>query len=142
MNKSKCFPVLIVLIILALSLSACSNQSQDDIEVSVQDEFKFNPATINVGAGQDVNITFNNTGSVEHSLNILKAGEELEHVVEDVGDEEHLHEALLFDIHETAPGESVSETFTAPTEAGEYTIACLVPGHVEAGMVGTLQVAP
>lgn len=140
MNNNKVFLVLMSLLGLALFAAACSSQSQSDIEVSVQDEFKFNPDTITVRAGQEVTITFNNTGAVEHSFNVLKAGEELDHVVEDIGDEEHLHEALLFDIHETAPGESESGTFTMPSEAGEYTIACLIPGHVEAGMVGTLEV--
>lgn len=104
-------------------------------------EFAFDPATITVKAGQEVNLTFKNAGTVDHSLNILKKDAELEHVLEEE-DEEHLHEELLFDIHEVAAGGSETETFTAPTEPGDYVIACLVAGHAGAGMVGTLTVTP
>lgn len=131
------------LFIAAFLLAACGGgQVQTEFKVGVKDEFKFDPAEITVKPGQEVTIVFNNSGAVEHSFNVLKAGEELEHVVEDIGDEEHLHEALMFDIHETAAGASESGTFTAPSDPGDYIIACLVPGHVEAGMVGTLKVVP
>lgn len=134
-----------LLMMLALVLVACGGGGQEAggdsgaITVSVQDEFRFEPATISVAAGESVDITLENTGSVEHSLYILKADAELEHVLEEE-DEEHLHEELLFDIHEVAAGESSTATLTAPDTPGDYTIACLVPGHADAGMVGTLQV--
>lgn len=133
--------------ILALVLVACGGGGEEAsgdsgaITVSVQDEFRFEPATISVAAGESVDITFENTGSVEHSLYILKADAELEHVLEEE-DEEHLHEELLFDIHEVAPSENATVTLTAPDTPGDYSIACLVPGHADSGMVGTLQVTP
>lgn len=133
-----------ILVILALTLAACagSDQAQNVFQVSVKDEFKFDPATLTVKPGQEVTITFDNNGSVEHSFNILKASASLDHLMEEVGDEEHMDEELVMDMHGVAAGESISKTFTAPPEAGDYTIACLVPGHVEAGMTGTLKVAP
>lgn len=134
-----------MLMMLALVLVACGGGGEETdggaITVSIQDEFSFEPDTITVAPGESIDITLENTGSVEHSLNILKADAELEHVLEEE-DEEHLHEELLFDIHEVASGESATATFTAPDAAGEYTFACLVPGHADAGMVGTLQVTP
>lgn len=132
------------LVILALILAACggSGQAQNVFQVGVKDEFKFDPATLTVKPGQEVTITFNNNGSVEHSFNILKASASLDHLMEELGDEEHMDEELVMDIHDVAGGESTSKTFTAPSEAGDYTIACLVPGHVEAGMIGTLKVTP
>jgi uncharacterized cupredoxin-like copper-binding protein len=72
-------------------------------------------------------------------LAILKLGVDLEHAAEE--DEEELHEELLLEIHEIAPGESTTETFTAPSEPGDYAFLCVVPGHAEAGMVGTLTVS-
>lgn len=135
----------LLLMILALGLVACGGGSEeagnDAVTVTVQNEFQFEPATITVPAGESVDITLENTGSVEHTFNILKAEAELEHVLEEE-DEEHLHEELLFDIHEVAAGEDATATFTAPSGAGDYTIVCLVPGHADAGMVGTLQVTP
>jgi len=144
-NRSRV--ALILFGIAALVLAACGGSGDAaqngplDIAVTGSDDFRFNPATITVQAGQQVNLTFENAGAVEHTFNILKADAELEHVVGET-DEEHLHEELLFDIHEVAPGESETEPFTAPSEPGDYVIACLLPGHADAGMVGTLTVTP
>lgn len=127
----------------ALLLVACGGSSESgpgEVSVSVVDEFNYDPANLTLTAGDQVQITFENTGSVEHSFTILKAGEEAEHIKDEVDDEEHLHEALLLEIHEIGPGESATETFTVPSEPGDYAIACVVPGHIDAGMVGTLTV--
>lgn len=142
--KMQKFKFVVILFTLGIFLAACggSTQSQNQFEIGVKDEFQFDPAAITVKPGQEVTITFNNNGSVEHSFNILKASASLDHVMEELGDEEHLHEELIMDIHEVSPGESSAKSFTAPAEPGDYTIACLVPGHVSAGMVGTLKVTP
>lgn len=39
-----------------------------------------------------------------------------------------------------APGKSVTITFTAPEQPGEYEYICTFPGHFQAGMRGTLHV--
>lgn len=78
---------------------------------------------------------------VEHSFNLLKLDAELDHVLGET-EEEHIHEELLFDIHEIEGGDSESVSFTAPAEPGEYTFACLVAGHAQIGEVGTLKVTP
>lgn len=142
--KLKQIQFVVMLLALAIFITACgsSAQSQNQFEIGVKDEFQFDPAAITVKPGQEVTITFDNNGSVEHSFNILKASASLAHVMEELGDEEHLHEELIMDIHEVSPGESSAKSFTAPAEPGDYTIACLVPGHVSAGMVGTLKVTP
>lgn len=115
--------------------------STDDqsVAITATDELLFEPDALEMSPGQQVELTFRNAGSVQHSFALLKADSELEHVLSET-DEEHLHEELYFDIHEQDGGESVTETFTAPSEPGEYMFACLVPGHAEAGMVGTLTV--
>ena len=41
---------------------------------------------------------------------------------------------------EIAPGGGTETNFTAPEEPGEYEIVCSTPGHVQAGMLGTLNV--
>lgn len=139
--------LLVLCTMLVLLLVACGGGNQEasadgnSVTVNAQDDFSFEPSTITVAAGETIEITLQNRGSVEHSFNILKADAELEHVLQEE-DEEHLHEELLFDIHETSAGESETETFTAPDVAGDYTFACLVPGHADAGMTGTLQVTP
>lgn len=141
MNRRIISSLLVLLPVLLLS--ACGGgQNQNEFTVSVEDEFNYSPSVLTVSAGQEVTIILNNTSTLEHTFNVLKAGEEIEHVKEDVGDEEHLHEALIFDMHEVQPGESETASFTAPSEPGDYDIICVIPGHIDAGMVGTLRVEP
>lgn len=123
-------------------LAACgrSEGSINDFTVSVDDNFRYSPSTFSVRAGQPVTLTFQNKSSAEHSFNILKGGEELEHVLEEAHDEEALHEELFFEMHAVAPGNSETRTFTAPSEPGEYAIFCSLPGHAQAGEVGTMKV--
>ncbi len=80
-------------------------------------EFGFEPASIELQAGEPVNIMLVNEGAIDHELQI-----------ED------------FDFHVHAlPGESAMAGFT-PEVSGTYEFACLLPGHYEAGMIGDLEV--
>jgi uncharacterized cupredoxin-like copper-binding protein len=128
-----------------LLLAACGGTAQEGAEefsISIKDEFQYEPALISVPAGQELVITFENTGSVDHSFNILKTDSDLEHVLEQAHDEEQLHEELMLEIHELPPGASETVTFNAPTEPGDYAYFCSVPGHAQAGQIGTLRVTP
>lgn len=116
-----------------------SADSDSTLTIIANDELRFDPDKIELEAGQEIELTFDNVGSVQHSLAVLNADSELDHVLTET-DEEHLHDELHFDIHAQDGGSSVTETFTAPSEPGSYVFACLVPGHAEAGMVGTLVV--
>ena len=151
--------LLMSLTILALLLAACSGGGADggisgdaygdaysaaasagpkSFEVSVKDEFTFQPNALTVQAGEEVEVTFKNTGSVNHAFVILNEGVTPEDLVGASEDEEH--ELLIMEMHEIAAGESNTETFTAPEKPGDYTFICTVPGHADAGMVGTLTV--
>lgn len=77
-------------------------------------EFAFDPGSIDVSAGAETTITLTNKGTVEHDITV---------------------DALGVRIYAT-PGQTVSGTVTA--EAGTYEFYCSIPGHKQAGMVGTL----
>ncbi len=144
MKAIRLFPIT-TLALAALLLAACSGGSgtQSQFTVSVDDTFKLSPAMLQVKAGQPVVLTFKNAGSVEHGLAILKEpGAEIDHLMEEAHDEEDLHSELMLEVHEIAGGASATETFMAPAEPGDYTFACPIPGHAEAGEVGTLKVVP
>ncbi len=95
---------------------------QEDVLIIViggnPNEFAFEPARLEVSAGQRVGIEFSNDGSIDH-----------EFAIKDL--DFHLY---------AGPGESASAAFHAPGP-GEYTIGCHIPGHFESGMRGTLVVS-
>ncbi len=83
-------------------------------------EYKYNPSTISVSAGQSVTLTLKNVGTLQHDFHC---------------DQINPTGSPLVD-----PGKSVDFTFTAPSQAGTYDFWCTVPGHKELGMVGKLEV--
>jgi uncharacterized cupredoxin-like copper-binding protein len=132
------------LTIIALLLASCGGSGEaepagpKEFTVTVKDEFNFEPNTLTAKAGEEVNITLDNTGTIPHSFAILNPGVTPEEASEASEDEQH--DMLVLEMHELGPGENGSETFTVPSEPGEYTFICAVPGHAQAGMVGTLTV--
>jgi nitrite reductase (NO-forming) len=83
----------------------------------IASEFKFEPATITVKAGQPVQLSLRNGGSVAHDLTFEGEGQYV-----------HVHSMV---------GMPSAKTFTLQT-AGTYRFVCSEPGHEAAGMVGQL----
>ncbi len=145
--KNKTLNLILALVLSAFLLTACGgggDTTSNEFSVTVVNEFGFDPDTITVKAGETVTVTFENSGTVEHNLNFLKPGAELDHLLEEIdeGAGEHIDEELLTDMHSIEPGHSETVTFVAPSEAGEYNFICTTPGHAEAGSVGTFVVVP
>ncbi len=80
-------------------------------------EFAFSPSKISTTAGTKT-IELKNKGTIEHDLKI---------------------DALKVETGNVAPGSSKS--VSADLKAGTYEFYCSIPGHKEAGMVGTLEVS-
>ena len=105
-------------------------------------EFGFGPSQLTVTSGQSVELSFQNTGAVEHDWSVREielagtptATEETGggHMSGDAHDAPKLHVAA-------GPGGQGKLTFT-PSKVGTYEVLCTVPGHKEAGMVGILTV--
>ncbi|MCS7173917.1 MAG: cupredoxin domain-containing protein [Armatimonadetes bacterium] len=104
-------------LILALTLGGIAGTAPASIKV-IAKEFAFEPKEIKVKVGQPVKLVLENKGVIEHDIVIEKLNVKTE--------------ALK-------PGKSGEVTFT-PKSKGRYLIYCSVPGHKEAGMVGTLMV--
>jgi plastocyanin len=122
---------LIPLFIIIFILSACGGGPSTTMDVTFA-EFTFTPDTFTVPAGQEITVNATNSGAVVHDLVIMKFGE----TVGDNYDEED--KGNVFWEIKAGPGASVTGTFTAPTEPGEYQIVCGTPGHFISGMVGKL----
>lgn len=86
------------------------------------DEFKFEPRSLVMKAGEATRIELANEGVIEHALIVAAP--------DGKGDWIHLH-ALA--------NASDSGTFRID-QPGKYRVLCTVPGHTEAGMVGELVV--
>jgi plastocyanin len=117
---------------LLFGLTACGGNS-NTITVTTTD-FKYDPQTWTVSAGQAVTLTFTNKGATEHEWVLLKKGTTVT-LPFDADDEDK----VFWEI-EAQPGGTKTETFTAPSEAGTYTVVCGTPGHLEQGMEATLVV--
>jgi len=114
-------------------LSGCGASGPEKISVTTT-EYKFEPMTWTVSAGKEVEITIVNNGTLEHEWVIIKKGMEVT-IPFDADDEEKVYWET-----EAHPGETKTETFTAPSESGTYDIVCGTPAHLEQGMKGTLTV--
>lgn len=125
------------LLILSVLLAACAKTAMapsTSIKVTMTD-FQFTPNSFTVPAGQEINFAATNTGGVEHSFEIMKLGSEVNANFSDKD------QANVYWAQASIPaGQNVNATFTAPDEPGEYQIVCAVHGHIEAGMVGKLNV--
>jgi uncharacterized cupredoxin-like copper-binding protein len=86
------------------------------VDVVAQDIF-FEPKELTIPANTDVTVNLPNEGAAPHNFSI---------------------DALGIDV-DMAPGAAEQVVINAP--AGEYEFYCNVPGHKEAGMVGTLIVS-
>lgn len=123
-----------------LVLFACTS-TPAPIEVDLQaTEFSYGPDRIEVQVGQPVTVRMSNRGTVEHDFVIqeiplqsgVDSGEMPGHDMGNMQVEAAVHA-------EAMPGLEGVVSFT-PAMVGTYEFFCAVPGHREAGMIGTLSV--
>lgn len=109
------------------------------IAISMGDAMRFDPAEIHVRAGETVRIVVRNDGKLRHEFVLGTMGELREHaaMMRRMPDMEH-HDAHMATV---APGAraTIVWQFAKP---GTFHYGCLEPGHLEAGMVGTVIVGP
>jgi plastocyanin len=79
-------------------------------------DFKFDPTSLSVAAGESVTVSVKNDGSTEHNFSFEEAKANTD----------------------VAKGASEDVTFTAPSKPGDYTYFCEY--HKDRGMMGTIHV--
>ncbi len=113
----------------------------DRVVEIVMTDFAFAPAPVTVAAGETVKFIVKNEGVVEHEFRLTTQHAADEHLASghaghDEGGGGHGHDEIALLVQ---PGET-GEIDVAFHEAGEFEIvACLIPGHFEAGMKTTLE---
>ena len=122
-------------VLFALLLVSCGGGSgpSDKINVTMTD-FHYTPDVFTIPAGQTITINIRNDGAVLHEFVLMKPGLT---IGESFGPEDE--ENIYWEV-EVDPGQSKTETFTAPTELGDYQVVCGTEGHFAAGMVGSLKI--
>lgn len=109
------------------------------IEIRMGDDMRFRPARIEVREGETVRFVVRNAGKLLHEMVIGTPDELKAHA----------------DLMKKHPGMEHDEPYMAHVAAGKrgelvwnfnrpgtFQYACLVPGHFEAGMLGTIVVTP
>ena len=109
------------------------------IEIASSDDMRFSPNEVRVKRGQTIRFRVVNGGQMKHEM-VLGTLEELKK-----------HAALMRKFPEMEhddpnavsiePGQT-GELVWRFTKAGDFNFACLVPGHLEAGMRGKIVVRP
>lgn len=125
-----------LVMVFSLVLAACgggggSSSGGSTINATMTD-FKFDPAAWTVTAGQQVTVNLTNNGSTEHSWAVMSKPIS--------GSFTDADKANVLFSKSVPAGQTANATFTAPSTAGDYQVICDIPGHFEAGMVGTLTV--
>ena len=107
------------------------------IDIRMADKMRFTPDLIEVREGETVRLTHKNDGKILHEF-VLGTKKELdEHAALMLKFPTMEHdEPYMAHIDAGKKGEIVW-TFN---RAGEFDFACLIPGHYQAGMVGTIRV--
>lgn len=109
------------------------------IEIRMSDDMRFTPERIRVRQGETIRFVVRNKGKVLHEM-VLGDGKSLdEHAALMVRFPGMEHdEPYMTHVKPGATGD-IAWNFNRP---GEFQYACLIPGHYQAGMVGTITVVP
>lgn len=131
---------------------AVSAEVSQTVEITANDQMKFNIEEFTVEAGSTVKIHLSNVGSMPkmsmgHNVTVLKQGTDEkafvgaaaqastnDYIPPDRTDAVIAHTKML------GGGEEDSVIFKVPSKKGEYPFLCSFPGHFQSGMKGTMVV--
>ncbi len=107
------------------------------LEVSMGDDMRFQPSHLDVRLGETVRLVIRNRGALMHEM-VIGTRDELDS-----------HAALMLKhpnmehdepwMAHVEPGKS-GDLIWAFNRAGDFEFACLLPGHYQAGMRGSIRV--
>lgn len=116
-----------------------AKSAKRSIEVGMADNMRFTPARIDVRQGETVKFVVRNTGKVMHEFVIGTKSENGKHAEMMVKFPNMEHDEPY--MAHVPPGKTGEIVWTF-NRAGEFEFACLIAGHYQGGMVGTITVTP
>ena len=107
------------------------------IDISMGDDMRFVPDRVNVKQGETIRFVLKNTGTVKHEMILGTADELREHaeMMKKMPNMKHNDPSSV----QVEPGKT-GEIIWNFDLAGSFQFACLMPGHLEAGMKGVVTV--
>ena len=115
-----------------------AKDAKRSIEVGMADNMRFTPARIEVRQGETVKFVVRNTGKVMHEFVIGTKAENGKHAEMMVKFPNMEHDEPY--MAHVPPGKTGEIVWTF-NRAGEFEFACLIAGHYQGGMVGSIEVA-
>ena len=107
------------------------------IEISMIDQMRFTPDLIHVKKGDVIKFVHNNTGQMMHEF-VLGTPESLAEHAQMMKKFPGMEHSEPYMTH-VAPGKK-GEVIWKFSKSGEFAFGCLIPGHYDAGMKGTVTV--
>ena len=108
------------------------------IEVSMGDDMRFKPDRVDIKQGEVIRFKLKNTGATPHEMVLGTADDIIEHaeMMKQMPNMQHNDPNMV----RVQPGQT-GEILWNFDLAGDFQFACLMPGHLEAGMKGAIHVA-
>ncbi|WP_432807313.1 cupredoxin domain-containing protein [Rhodoligotrophos ferricapiens] len=97
----------------------------------------FEPSKISIKRGEQVRFVLKNIGELEHEFVVATVEDNLKHAIEMQKNPDMEHDDP--NAKRLKPGEN-GEIVWKFTQAGTFDFSCLIPGHRESGMYGTIVV--
>ncbi len=119
--------------------AAAADQPDRTIQIDANDEMRFVPDVVTVESGETVAFAVTNVGDITHEFVIGDEDAQLGHsdlMGDQGGHGDHEYNAITIQ-----PGETETLIYTAEDIGEQLFYGCHLPGHYEAGMVGTIEFA-
>jgi len=120
-------------------IAAETREAKRSIEIRMSDNMRFTPSHLDVREGETLRLRAVNRGKVLHEI-VIGTPEELQAHAEMMKKHPGMEHDEPYMAHVPAGKRSdITWTFN---RAGDFEFACLLPGHFDAGMRGTIRVTP
>jgi uncharacterized cupredoxin-like copper-binding protein len=118
-------------------IAAEPREARRTIEILMTDDMRFSPSHLDIRQGETLRLRAVNRGQVMHEI-VIGTRQELEAHAEMMKKHPNMEHDEPYMAH-VEPGQrgDIVWTFNRP---GDFEFACLIPGHFEAGMRGTIRV--
>lgn len=119
-------------------IGAMPTKAQRTVQVTMSDNMRFDPSSLNVRPGETIRFVVTNKGVLLHEFVIgtIEANKEHAELMKRFPDMQHEAPYMAH----VPPGQTEEIVWTF-NRLGDFQFACLIAGHYEAGMVGSIRVA-